>query len=273
MSPGVREHLRVAARKVAPSLMADRARSYERDYRIRHGITGLGERLAASTDATVRSGPFAGLRYPADRLADVDAPVAKLVGCYEQEIADIFAGALGRGVRTFVDVGSADGYYAVGMAVRNPLLTTYAYDLSSSARRLCAAVAALNGVAERVRLGRRCDARELDGLPLDGALMLCDIEGGEAEFFDARTVDLLRHTRVVVEAHDGGRAGLGRRVAHAFQQTHSARVVPTQSREPDDARLAGWTEGELALAMTESRRPADHWLDLVPLHASPRLSA
>ena len=273
MSAEVRQRLRVAARKVAPTLMADRARSYERDYRSRHGITGLGERLASSTDATVRSGPFAGLHYPADRLADIDAPVAKLVGCYEQEIADIFSDALRSGVRTFVDVGSADGYYAVGMAVRNPLLTTHAYDLSKSARRLCAAVAALNGVADRVRLGRRCDAGELRGLPLDGALMLCDIEGGEAEFFDARTVELLRHTRVVVEAHDGGRAGLGRRVARAFEQTHSARIVPTQSRAPQDARLDGWTPAELALGMTESRRPDDHWLDLMPRQASAVLSA
>ena len=254
--------------------MADRARSYEREYRIRHGITGLGERLASSTDATVRSGPFAGLRYPADRLADVDAPVAKLVGCYEQEIADIFADALGGGVRTFVDVGSADGYYAVGMAVRNPLLTTYAYDLSRSARRLCAAVAALNGVADRVRLGRRCDARELRGLPLEGALMLCDIEGGEAEFFDARTVGpAAPHPR----RRRSPRRGPGRTGAQASRTPSSRRTrpasCPRESREPDDARLDGWTAAELALGMTESRRPEDHWLDLVPRQASTVLSA
>lgn len=260
----MRARLRALAREVAPTLMADRARSYEREFRIRHGITGLGERLASATDAVVGSGRFAGLAYPPDRLADVDAPVAKLVGCYEQEISGVFAEALDGGVETFVDVGSADGYYAVGMARANPRLTTYAYDLSRSARRLCATVAELNDVGPRVRLGRRCDARELAALPLEGALLLCDIEGGEADFFGARVVELLRRTRVVVEAHDGGRSGLGHQVVLAFEHSHVARVVSPQPREPNDPHLAGWTSSELVIAMTESRRPGDHWLDLVP---------
>ncbi len=94
--------------------------------------------------------------------------------------------------------------------------------------------------------------------------MLCDIEGGEAEFFDARTVALLRLAHVVVEVHDGAAAGLGRRVAEAFDASHVVRVVLPQAREVDDPRLAGWSDPELALALTESRRPGDHWLDLVP---------
>ncbi|MDP8908786.1 MAG: hypothetical protein M3N47_06635 [Chloroflexota bacterium] len=261
----LRARLRARAHAIAPTMMADRARSYERDFRIRHGITALGERLAAASDTTVRGGPFAGLRYPPGRLADVDAPVAKLVGCYEQEIADIFAEALQGGVEVFVDVGSADGYYAVGMAARNPRLTTYAYDLSRSARQLCAAVAQLNGVGDRVRLRRRCDAGELSRLPLEGAVLLCDIEGGEAEFFDPRTIGLLRRARVVVEAHDGAmQGGLGRQVVRAFEHSHVARVIHPQSRQPDDARLNGWSASERAIAMTESRRPGDHWVDLLP---------
>lgn len=263
-SMSLRAGLRSWAHVIAPTLMADRARSYEREFRIQHGITALAGRLASTTDATVRAGPFAGLAYPTDRLADVDAPVAKLVGCYEREIADVFTEELQKGTEVFVDVGSADGYYAVGMAVQNPRMTTHAYDLSRSARRLCADVAELNGVGDRVRIGRRCDADELARLPLDGALLLCDIEGGEAEFFDARTVGLLRRTRVVVEAHDGGHRGLGRQVARAFEHSHVARVVLPQPREPNDPRLNDWPESDLAIAMTESRRPGDHWLDLVP---------
>lgn len=258
----LRARLRSRARVIAPTLMADRARAYERGFRSRQGITALGERLA-STDATVRGGPFAGLAYPPDRVADVDAPVAKLVGCYEQEIAYVFTEALDDGVEAFVDVGSADGYYAVGMAVSNPRLTTYAYDLSRSARDLCAAISDLNGVGDRVLLGRRCDARELARLPLEGALLLCDIEGAEADFFDPRTVELLRRTRVVVEAHDGDGRGLGHQVARAFEQSHTARVVRPRPRAPADGRLEGWTTAELASAMTESRRVGDHWLDLV----------
>jgi hypothetical protein len=244
--------------------MADRARAYERDFRIRRGITALGEQLVATTDATVRSGPLAGLAYPPSRMADIDAPVAKLLGCYEQEIAHIFGETLDRGVEVFVDVGAADGYYAVGMAVRNPSLTTYAYDLSRSARQICATVADLNSVRDRVRVARRCDADALAGLPLEDAFLLCDIEGGEVEFFDAHAVGLLRRTRVVVEAHDGITPGSGRQVARAFEHSHRASVVLPQARASAYPCLEGCTPSELALAISEYRRPGDHWLDLVP---------
>jgi hypothetical protein len=244
--------------------MADRARSYERAFRLRQGITTLGERVAAATNATVQAGPFAGLRYPADRIADIDAPVAKLLGCYEREIADVFEDALARGVEVFVDVGSADGYYAVGMALASPWVTTFAYDISRSARRLSRTIAERNEVGDRVRIRGRCHVAELASLPLDGALLLCDIEGGEAEFFDDRTVALLVRTHVVVEVHDGTAPGLGQQVVEAFDESHDVRVVVPQARELDDPRLDGWTPVEVALALTESRRPADHWLDLAP---------
>lgn len=260
----MRTRLRSAAQSVAPRLMADRARAYEREFRIRHGITALGKRLVSSSDSTVRGGAFAGLVYPPNGFADVDAPVAKLVGCYEQEIAYVFADALRDGVEVFVDVGCADGYYAVGMAMRSPRLATYAYDLSRSALRKCASVAELNDVTDRVRLAGRCNPEALAGLPLEGALLLCDIEGGEADFFDERTVGLLRHTRVVVEAHDGGGRELGSAVALAFGDTHECRALRPQRREPDDPRLASWTPSDLDAALSEGRRPGDHWLDLVP---------
>lgn len=260
----IRRRLRSVGHASAPALMADRARSYERAFRARQGITTLGERMAAATDATVQAGPFRGLGYPADRMADVDAPVAKLLGCYEREIAGVFESALARGVDVFVDVGSADGYYAVGMAVASPRVTTFAYELSRAARRLCRTVADRNGVGDRVRIAGRCRPRALASLPLDGALVLCDIEGGEADFFDDRTVALLGRAHVVVEAHDGGVPGLGRRVAGAFAASHEVRVVVPQPRAADDPRLEGWAPSERALALTESRRPADHWLDLVP---------
>lgn len=64
--------------------------------------------------ATFAAGLFVGLRYPAGRLADADPPSAKPRGACEQEISDVL---LLSSPATFVDVGSADGYYAVGVAV------------------------------------------------------------------------------------------------------------------------------------------------------------
>src|SRR4051794_32047012 len=137
----LRETLRKTAQRHAPALMAERARKYEVGVREREGITGLAHRI----DPVVQVGPFTGLRYPDDRLAEVDAPVAKFLGVYESEIAYVFEGDYS----VFVDVGCADGYYVAGMARRG--VRSVGFDIARSARELCTALAALNGVDVTVR--------------------------------------------------------------------------------------------------------------------------
>lgn len=256
--------VRAAGWRLAPGYMADRARRYERALRGRAGVTGLAERLVAGGVPVVRTGPFAGMRYPPRRLRDVDAAVAKLLGTYEREIAWVFERAIAQGVPAFVDVGCADGYYGVGMAHASPATTTYAFDLAPSARGLCAATAAFSGVAPRVRIGKRLTHDALAALPTDGALVLCDVEGAEVELLDARAARLLATAVVVVEVHEQQRPGAGERLRAAFADTHDALAVAQQPRAESPPALRGWTLEERARALHEFRDPRLHWLVLEP---------
>lgn len=256
--------MRELGQRVAPGYMADRARRYERDVRSRDGVTAIAERLLAGGPAVVRGGPFAGLRYPAERIADVDVPVAKLLGVYEQEIAGVFEDAIRRGTRTFVDVGCADGYFAAGMAFASPDLTTYAFDIARSARELCATVAAINGVAARVNVKRRFSAASLEGLDMAGALLLCDVEGAERTLFDAALVSRLRHTYVTIEVHEHVLPGLSESLRSAFTASHTHRVVQAATRPPEDFAELGLTAREIAVALGEHRPPSLHWLVFDP---------
>jgi len=265
--------------RVAPAYMADRARRHERHVRARDGVIDLAERLLADGPPVVRGGPFAGLRYPGDRLADIDVPVAKLLGVYEREIGWAFENALQRDTHTFVDVGCADGYYAVGMAFAAPGLTTHAFDIARSARELCAQVAALNGVADRVKVKGRFSTASLAGLDMDGALMLCDIEGAEGALFDETLLARLRHTFVVIEVHEYTSPGLCARLCDAFYVSHAHQKVeqakqlrneqppseqPRNEQPPNDFTDLPLTPREVAIALGENR-PADlHWLVFDP---------
>src|SRR4051812_24657662 len=153
--------IRGLVRRLAPGVSADRARRYERRYRAQLGLPELARRL----EPIVQDGPFRGLRYPPDRFEEIDAPVAKLLGIYEQELYPIFESATG----SFYDIGSADGYYAVGMAIRGHHVV--AWDTSRDARDLSTTVARHNGIEIDQRVS-------YDGEPIgaDG-LVLCDIEG------------------------------------------------------------------------------------------------
>ncbi|HZV73361.1 MAG TPA: hypothetical protein VFF79_06565 [Conexibacter sp.] len=258
------EPARRAARRLAPGYMANRARRYERELRRSEGVTDLARRLLAGGEAVVQAGPFAGMTYASGSLPDIDAAVAKLLGVYEREVAWVFERAIARRVSTFVDVGCADGYYGVGMAHASPATTTYAYDLSSSARALCSATAAASAVAERVRIAKRFTLDALASLPTSGALVLCDIEGGEVELLDADAAAALAGSVVVVEVHEDQRQGAGDRLRAAFACTHDAVAVRQQPRADVPAALAAWSLEEQARALREFRDPRLHWIVFEP---------
>lgn len=232
------------ARYLAPGMMANRARRYERDLRERQDITAVAERM----DPVVQAGPFAGLRYPPERLADVDAPVAKLQGVYEREIIDVFASAVG--CPLFVDIGAADGYFAVGMAHASRATVVHAYDIARSARELCATVARLNSAEQRVIIRRRFTRKDLAELDLTGALVLCDIEGGERRLFDGALAAQLAPARVVIEVHEFAVPGTNAHLQRVFAPTHSMRVIHQQERD----ERPGF----------ETKHADLHWVDMTP---------
>jgi hypothetical protein len=225
-------------------------------------------RLAESDRVTVVRGPCAGLVYPVSELAWIDAPVAKLCGTYEQELAPIF-GALGaRGVDLLIDVGGADGYFAVGLPVANASLKAHVFDISASARQLCAQVANINGVAERVRISGRFSVESLRGLDLDRALLLCDIEGGEALLFDEELAALLTPTPVLIEVHEDNVPGEAERLRALFRATHDVTTIEQAPRDPASVpEISGWTPDEQSFALAEFRP-----LDLLWLWCEPRAS-
>ena len=96
-----------------------------KDYRLRKA-------LAKKSDGRVLRGPFAGMVYAVDAFASAYFP--KLIGCYEREIHEILESVIRRGYRRIIDIGCAEGYYAVGLALRCPESSVLAIDIEASAR-------------------------------------------------------------------------------------------------------------------------------------------
>jgi hypothetical protein len=247
---GYPAQVRKFAQRRFPAMIADRARRYERRFRHQQGVTTAAQRLIEEGGAGVRSGPFAGMLYPPNRIADVDTPSAKLLGVYEREIQRAFVDALKCGVSIFVDIGCADGYYAVGMPFASRAVTCYAFDLAASARRLCGEVARLNSVQSRVRIAGRFTAGALDGVDMDGALVLCDIEGAEGALFgDPLLLRRVHNSTVVIEVHEDAHPGMSRDLQRQFVGSHRIERVEQEPRSDD---------------LLEFRPPLLHWLICAP---------
>jgi hypothetical protein len=273
MSNGVIGTIKSRARtlgwRVSPGLMSDRARRYTGQLRLSHGILHLARRFTALHGPNVQGGPFAGMYHP---LAAADMPVSKLLGCYEAELHDAVHVGIRLAPPTFIDLGCADGYYAVGFARASPTTFVHAFDVSKSARRACRALAEANGVADRISLHSKATTRALRRLPLEDSVVLCDVDGAELDIFRGDAVDNLRSALVIVELHERTRPGVDLALLSRFGPSHSCEIISAKPRDPlDYPELATFSEAERDLAVDELRWRTDglRWAVFAPRQTVP----
>ena len=128
-------------------------RVYEtlRTARDKRGLRQGFREISADKDLVVQSGPFRGMRYPpqltsADTLLS-DTVVPKLLGSYEAEPDGALMRVFEREYRHIIHIGCAEGYYAVGLALRLPDTPVFAFDINSTNSASCIEMARMNGVA------------------------------------------------------------------------------------------------------------------------------
>jgi hypothetical protein len=190
--------------------------------------------LSGLSALRVKHGPFQGMRYPEGQALN-GALVPKIIGSYESELHLVMEEICANAYGTIVNIGCAEGYYAVGLAMRIPNATVFAYDTMGEAIRLCQSMAELNNVAHRVITGAFCSASTLRSLPLGKrALIISDCEGYEKVLFDPDTVALLASHDFLIELHDFIDIEISPLIRQRFQATHVIRSV----RSIDDIQKA-----------------------------------
>lgn len=177
------------------------------------------------TGKAVIEGPFRGLQY-ADWQGHGSAVFAKLLGAYEAELHPFIETVLASEPETVVDIGCAEGFYAVGCARRLPAATVIAADLSAAARELCERMAQLNGVAGRVDVVGRVMREDLLGFAaMPPGWLIADCEGGEAELFDPEVFGRFAGWFILIELHEFLVPGIEERLIAAASRTHAVEVV------------------------------------------------
>jgi hypothetical protein len=256
--------LRTWAPALADRLHSRRADALIRRKREESGLTRLEARFLAVNEAKVQAGPFAGMSYLPQAKGSVLLP--KLLGTYEMEIASWIELVVALAPRRIIDIGCAEGYYAVGLARRLPECGVFAFDINQSAQHLCRQLAALNGVEERVHVSGRCSAADLERFAGPGTVVICDIEGAEGLLLDPATAPALRRTTLIVELHDCLAPGASGLVRSRFAATHA--LDEEKAEERSSLRLpalADFISTEQALMLSEHRVPGQSWFLLRPL--------
>lgn len=213
--------------------------------------------------AIVQDGLFAGMKYIAD--AAEGSLLARLVGSYESGLVKHLENAVASGIDCVVDIGCAEGYYAVGMARRYPQLAVYAHDISETAQSACRDLAALNGVSDRVVVGGEFKPADFEAFASRRPLIIVDAEGAELDILDPASSPALEGMRLIVETHDVWRPGTRAELMTRFSPTHEIVQVDQEHHWPSvPAWLRNLSELDLLLSGWEWRHRQTPWLVMCP---------
>jgi hypothetical protein len=209
----------------------------------------IGREFIRRHGEAVLGGPFKGMRYVPEAFSPNS--VARLLGSYEEELHGAIESAISRRPAVVVDVGCAEGYYAVGLASRLSGAIVFAYDTETAKQDLCKAMATANEVSDRVKVGGAVTPELLSELPLVGALVFSDCEGYEAELLDPTRCPNLLAADIVVELHEHLTPGVTDLVCSRFAATHQCELIHTRRHNPEKYPALNW------LSKADRQRAAD----------------
>jgi len=146
--------------------------------------------LLQAQGTVIMQGPLAGMDFLTQSAEGCH--IAKLLGCYEQPLQPFIEQAISNAYPTILNIGCAEGYYAVGMARRMPSTQVLAFDLNPKAQEVCIALSQKNGVSDRVKVGALFKPEDFANYANQKVLVLCDIEGSEKELLNPELAPALR---------------------------------------------------------------------------------
>ncbi len=166
----------------------------------------------------VSGGPFKGMQF-LEHSAE-GCHIAKLLGCYEQPLFEHLEKVFSSNFKVVLNIGCAEGYYAVGMARRMPEANILAFDTNTQAQVACQKLAAANGVSDRIQIGGKFEPKDFSLFDDPMTLVLCDIEGAELELLQPSLAESLKKKSIIVESHECLRAGITNTLISRFGESH-----------------------------------------------------
>ncbi|MGO4386450.1 hypothetical protein AB4Y85_02840 [Microvirga sp. 2YAF29] len=228
----------------------------------------LGNTMVQRHGSVVQKGPFAGMTYLAQ--PSEGGVTAKLMGTYEACLQPFFESLPEQGYDAVLNVGCAEGYYAIGCARLLPGTPVLAWDIDPRARQMCAELSRLNAVEGQIDLRETFTPGDLQGVRAElkshfghepRALLVIDCEGAEFELLDPIQADY-SWLDMVVEVHPGRERTLPM-LTERFRDTHEIEVKQAETIVPD---LPDWLHqlGHLDQLLTvwEWRAVPTPWLIL-----------
>lgn len=237
----------------------------------------LSRQLDKALSSTVKYGPFKGLSFSGLSWWGSTDRAGMLLGIYEQEVLSTLESIPPQYRKSFIDLGAADGYYAIGVLVSNLFETSYCFEISDKGRGAIETNAALNGVEGRVHvygIAEKDFHRKVPDSALCNSVLLVDIEGAEFEVLSAETFKRFSNSIIIIELHDhffpDGQQRLERLRGAIGDAFHIEELTTTKRDLSVFPELREYGDTDRWLICSEGRRALPHWYVLRPAHIQKR---
>ena len=219
----------------------------------------------------VKYGPLTGFALIEDTSWGNDK-CAKLLGFYEQELLAEMVPLLGSG-KVFIDIGAADGFYAVGFPKVGLTRRCIAFEATENGRDVIEKTARNLDLLDRVDVRGICTEASLRealvGLDIKDVVVLCDIEGAEFEIMSESVLSTLSGASIFIEIHDFIENGsdLYLQLKERARRWFKVKEIKKAGRNPYHyTELDHLDDTDHWLVCSEGREPNQKWLSLTPIH-------
>jgi len=219
------------------------------------------------TNGIVQEGPFTGQELIKETSWGVWGLSPKLLGTYEAELHDALEKAIRKLPDLVINVGCAEGYYAVGLAQRLPLAQIHAYDIEPLAQAVCKLAGLTNGVQDNLFVHGECTAETIKDIVASSpnALIVLDCEGAEVDLLPDDIIDVLRQSTLLIECHDFVNGQITDTLAQRLSPSHHIQILREGPRDPSAYKmLESLSTFDRWMAVCEFRPTLMHWLIATP---------
>ena len=223
-------------------------------------------------NSTIMYGPFKGLRLLNHSWWGTADRASMLLGLYEQELLTSLSD-IPQKYKTFIDLGAADGYYAVGVLRSNMFEKSYAFEISKSGQEVIKKNAENNNISEKIFIRGEADKKFYEEVPccdIENSVLFIDIEGGEFDLLDKNIFSIFHNSIIFIELHDwffvDGDQKLSK-LRDDAKDFFRISELTQGSRDPSKfPELRELSDNDRWLICSEGRGQLMRWIRLDPLH-------
>ena len=226
----------------------------------------LSNKVSKIFNNTVQEGPFKGMIISEDQFWGPGDKASKILGLYEKEIQDLINQIQEKNnFPTFIDIGGADGFFAVGSVKNNLFKNCEVFEISKRGRLAIEKSAIKNNVNDQISIKGEANEKILSSIEnINNSVILCDIEGSEYDLFSENLIKNMHPSNVIIEIHKNPDISLNE-FEDKFKNLFSINKITQEPRSLKGfGELKNFNDNNRALLASEGRSCIQEWWHLSP---------